>query len=92
MIGLISCGVQPRPVERQMFGLIEKFDRWDYDGSGQLDASELKEAERISGIPADELIEFYDENGDGLISLREAQAGMERVPEAREEVTNIKEQ
>lgn len=66
-----------------MIGLTEKFDRWDLNGDGFLTADELTEASRISGHPPNELIEFYDLNNDGKISLREAQAGLSRVDEAK---------
>ncbi len=67
-----------------MIGLLQKFDRWDYNGDGYLVASELKDAEQLSGIDSSEIIEFYDSNMDGRISLTEATAGMSRVDEARE--------
>jgi Ca2+-binding EF-hand superfamily protein len=72
-----------------MVGLLEKFDRWDYNGDGYLTASELKDAERLSGLPVDEIIGFYDADKDGRISFREAQAGMTRVGEAREVVEEL---
>ena len=70
------------PVERQMIGLLEKFDRWDENGDGKLTASELKEAQRRSGHTPAKIIGFYDTSGDQAISLREAQAGFSRVEEA----------
>lgn len=79
-----SCASGPGPVKRQMVGLTEKFDRWDYNGDGQLGTSELVEAERLSGYTAAEIIRFYDTGGDGLISLRETQDGMSRLGEAQE--------
>jgi len=66
-----------------MFGLIEKFDRWDNNGNGQLDATEVKEAEELSDYTAAEIIDFYDTGGNGRISLREAQDGMSRLKEAQ---------
>ncbi len=65
-----------------MIGLLEKFDRWDEDGDGNLTASELKPAEAMSGYPTARILEFYDTNHSGGISLREAQAGFKRVDEA----------
>lgn len=73
-----------------MVGLLEKFDRWDYNGDGQLTESELQETEQISGLPARDVIDFYDTNKDRKISLKEAQAGMSRLGEARETVEEIK--
>ena len=61
-------------VERQMLGMVEKFDRWDLNGDGRLTIDELDEAAEISGYPAEDILKFYDLNGDGAITLREAQA------------------
>lgn len=61
-----------------MLGLIEKFDRWDIDGDGRLDIDELTAASKITGIPPQEILEFYDTNNDGSITLREAQAAYQR--------------
>lgn len=67
-----------------MISLLEKFDRWDFNGDGFLSQSELKEAEKLSAFTPREIVEFYDVGGDGKISLREAQDGIKRLPEARE--------
>lgn len=83
-----SCSTAPGPVvpnnktERQMLGLLQKFDRWDDNGDGELDHSELTAA--LVGTPhqADRVIDFYDANRNQRISLREAQAGYDRAPEA----------
>lgn len=64
--------------QRQMIGLLEKFDRWDYNGDGRLTRDELAPATKLSGVPAAEILEFYDTNGDGGITLLEAQAGYRR--------------
>ncbi len=68
--------------ERQMLGLMEKFDRWDYNGNGLLSYKEindgvtgLKGTSRAVTYTAAEVVEFYDRNGDKSVSLREAQAG-----------------
>jgi hypothetical protein len=88
ILALSSCASGPgpitpqTPVERQMIGLLEKFDRWDEDGNGKLTASELKDAEKRSGHSPAKIIGFYDTNGDQAITLREAQAGFSRVEEA----------
>jgi hypothetical protein len=85
---LLNCTSAPGPVvpasatERQMIGLLEKFDRWDFDGNGQLTASELVEAEKLSGHTPEKIIAFYDSNRNGSISLREAQTGYARAGEA----------
>jgi hypothetical protein len=87
LIGLFSCAptlgpvVPQNAVERQMMGLLEKFDRWDENGDGKLTLDEMAEAEQRSGRPAEKIISFYDSNGDGGISLREAQRGFSRSGE-----------
>jgi Ca2+-binding EF-hand superfamily protein len=70
-------------VERQMIGLLQKFDRWDENGDGQLKAPELKEAARISGHSVTKILDFYDTDHSGGISLKEAQAGYGRVGEIK---------
>ena len=88
ILALAACASGPgpitpkTPVERQMIGLLQKFDRWDDDGDGQLTAPELRDAEKLSGHPPAKIIDFYDTNRNGAISLREAQAGFSRVGEA----------
>ena len=67
-----------------MIGLLQKFDRWDYNGDGYLTASELKPAQKASGHKPAEILEFYDTNKDGRISLREAQAAYSRSSEAEQ--------
>ncbi len=90
LCALSACATPPGSVKRQMIGLIEKFDRWDYNGDGQLVSSELKEAEEVSGLPASEIMAFYDTGGNGRISLVEAQQGMSRLDEARAKVKEIR--
>ncbi len=87
---LAACAPKPGPivpetrVEKQMIGLLEKFDRYDLDGNGQLDAKELLAAQASTGHAPAEIIEFYDRDKSGTISLREAQRGFARVDEAEE--------
>lgn len=81
---LVGCATEPGPIKRQMVGLLEKFDRWDYNGDGHLEGSELKEAGKVSQFPEEEIIEFYDTDKDGKISRDEASGGLNRVDEARE--------
>lgn len=80
---VVSCAASPGPVKRKMIGLLQKFDRWDYNGDGFLVPAELDEAERIGGVSKAEVIEFYDRNQDSKISLKEASGGIERVEEAK---------
>jgi Ca2+-binding protein (EF-Hand superfamily) len=90
LLVVVGCASRPGPivpetrVEKQMVGLLEKFDRYDLDGNGQLDAKELATAEKSTGHKAAEIIDFYDRDGNGKISLREAQRGFKRVDEAEE--------
>lgn len=72
--------------EKQMLGLIEKFDRWDYNGNGLLNTKEiddglnsLKGTNRAVTFTAAEVVAFYDKNGDKAVSLREAQAGYRKT-------------
>ncbi len=65
-----------------MLGLMEKFDRWDYDGNGLLSKKELNDGitsmngtSRTVTYTAAEVVAFYDQNGDRSVSLREAQKG-----------------
>lgn len=69
-------------VERQMIGLLQKFDLWDDDGSGFLERGELVAG--LVGTPytSQQMLDFYDTNRDGRISLREAQSGYQRSSEA----------
>lgn len=89
LVALGSCAPNPEPVKRQMIGLLEKFDRWDYNGDGHLVASELKDAEQLSGLPVGEIVDFYDTDNDAKISFREAQDGLSRLDEARETVKKL---
>ena len=76
-------------VQRQMIGLLQKFDRWDDNGDGELDATELKHGiHSLQGKPqqvtytAKDVIDFYDTDHNGKVSLTEAQAGYQRAAEA----------
>jgi hypothetical protein len=68
--------------EKQMLGIMEKFDRWDYNGNGKLNTKEivvginsLKSTSRAVTFTAADVVKFYDKSGDKSVSLREAQAG-----------------
>lgn len=81
--------VPQTPIQKQMIGLLEKFDRWDDDGSGDLDRSEIEHGiNSLKGKPqqvsytADDVMAFYDTNRNGRITLAEAQAGYRRAHEA----------
>lgn len=72
-----------------MIGLLQKFDRWDDDGDGELDSGELNHGiDSLRGKPQQvsytsvEVLAFYDTDHNGKISLGEAQAGYSRAQEA----------
>lgn len=96
LFAIASCASGPgpvvpkTPVERQMIGLLQKFDRWDDDGNGELNAAELKQGiHSLKGKPqqvsytAPQVITFYDTDHNGTISLAEAQAGYQRADEVK---------
>lgn len=91
-----ACRSGPGPVtpenrtERQMLGLLEKFDRWDDDGDGELTVKEVDHGiNRFKGTSmkvnytGKQVIKFYDKNGNASVSLREAQAGYGRADEVK---------
>jgi len=88
LVALSACSpsigpvVPKTPTERKMIGLLQKFDRWDDDGNGYLDREELAEGLARTGHSPDAVMEFYDTNRDGKISLKEAQSAYSRAPEA----------
>jgi hypothetical protein len=99
ILGIVSCARGPgpvtpqTPVERQMLGLLQKFDRWDYDGDGELDSSEISQGiKSTKGKPqevnhtAAGVIKFYDTSLNGKVSLTEAQAGYSRADEAENQL------
>lgn len=72
--------------EKQMLGLMEKFDRWDYNGDGELSAKEInagitdiKGSSKAVTYKATDVVKYYDKDGDKSVSLREAQAGYHRT-------------
>lgn len=86
---LISCGTPDNVVpenaqERRLFGLLEKFDRFDYNGDGSLTKKEVRQGIKESGVhgvtEANITSGFLrcDTNKDGKISFAEAQAAMRR--------------
>ncbi len=86
---LLAChpGIGPvtpqNSTERKMIGLLEKFDRWDENGDGNLNKRELAPAQKFTKLTPTEIIAFYDTGKDGKISLPEAQAGYARSAEAQ---------
>jgi hypothetical protein len=72
--------------EKQMLGLMEKFDRWDYNGDGELSTKEISVGiAAVTGTSkavtyrAADVVKYYDKDGDKTVSLREAQAGYHRT-------------
>lgn len=90
---LAACAPQTGSVpasnsEKQMLGLIEKFDRWDYNGNGLLSSKEiddglesLKGTSRAVSYTSAEVVKFYDRNADKSVSLYEAQKGYKNTIE-----------
>lgn len=75
-------------MQRQMVGLLEKFDRWDYNGDGELSKKEVRIGIRgLKGKPqqvpytSKAVLNFYDTNKNNKISLAEAQDGYRRAQE-----------
>lgn len=66
-----------------MAGLLQKFDLWDEDGSGELDEAEIARGLKGKGASytPEGVVDFYDTSGNGRISLHEAQAGFKRSDE-----------
>ena len=85
----VSCSSAPgpitpvTPVERQMVGLLQKFDLWDENGDGYLTEAEIVKTKQAGREPS-KVIAFYDKDGDTRISLKEAQSGLSRSDEAEE--------
>ena len=84
----MSPAVPKTPMQRQMVGLLEKFDRWDDNGDGELSKKEINQGIRsLKGKPqqvkytAREVMGFYDSDKSGKISLAEAQDGYRRSHE-----------
>ena len=90
LCGACSSGLGPvvpkNKVERQMIGLLQKFDLWDDNGDGELDHSELAMGLEGADYNPDRTIDFYDTDGNRRICLREAQAGYSRAEEAEKRI------
>lgn len=93
---LVSCGTPDNVVpenaqERRLFGLLEKFDRFDYNGDGSLTKKEVRLGVKETGVKGvteaniDHAFERCDENKNGKISFGEAQATMRREMGNREQ-------
>lgn len=87
---LPGCAPAPdAPASRQlqMYGLIQKFDRYDENGDGYLTREELARGVRrtrtfkLTSAEFDRVMKAYDVNGDDRISQQEAQRGAVRGPE-----------
>lgn len=71
--------------ERKVIALLEKFDRFDDDGNGQLTRAEIVNGIKFEGISGvdnaeiDRLFATYDTDRSGTISLHEANAALSAV-------------
>jgi len=74
------------PIHRKMFGLVEKFDRFDLDGDGYLTRQELENGvdsmgpDRLTKNQYDRVMLVYDTNGDKKVSLTEAKVAAANGP------------
>ncbi|MEP4076792.1 EF-hand domain-containing protein [Haloferula sp.] len=82
-----SSPTDPEIVGRKMIGLQQKFDLIDTDGDGFLTRAEIVAGFDDIGVvdqspeTVDAIIDFYDFNKDGKLSLRETQSGAVTGPE-----------
>jgi hypothetical protein len=71
----------------QMYGFVQKFDRFDHNGDGYLTRKEIEDGVRETGsihltaAEMDRVMKGYDLNRDKRISQHEAQLGAERGPQ-----------
>ena len=86
MSSCVSRTDEVPPIHRKMFGLVEKFDRFDTDGDGYLSRKELEAGvnsmgpDRLTKDQYDRVMIVYDTNKDGKISLKEAKLAAETGP------------
>lgn len=89
VLALVSCipgNHGAPPIHRKMFGLVQKFDRFDEDGDGYLTRQELEKGvnsmgpDRLTAQQYDQVMLVYDTNKDRKISLKEAQVAAEHGP------------
>jgi Ca2+-binding EF-hand superfamily protein len=82
-LAVVSC-IHPDPHtpdahRRKQMALLEKFDRFDYNGNGKLTKREIEQGVKESGVSGvdraelDSAMKFYDVNKDGSISRWEAE-------------------
>lgn len=87
IVGCAPPPVQPAARQRQMIGLVQKFDRFDLDGDGYLTRKEIHDGVReagtliLSAAELDQVMAAYDLNHDRRISRHEAQLGADRGPQ-----------
>lgn len=86
LFGCAPTPATPTARQRQMVGLVQKFDRFDHDGDGYLTGREVmdgvREAGTLSLTPAElkQVMRCYDTDGDKRISHHEAQRGSDLGP------------
>ena len=73
---------------RKMMALLEKFDRFDYDGNGLLTRAEIEQGIKETGVQGvdkkelDATMKYYDVTKDGSISRWEAEHVLDKpVPD-----------
>ncbi|MEO0017113.1 MAG: hypothetical protein RLZZ522_396 [Verrucomicrobiota bacterium] len=86
LAGCTPTAEQPAARHRQMYGLVQKFDRFDDNGDGYLTRKELTQGAATTGLPLtpeklDRVMTGYDKNGDKRISQVEAQQGADLGPD-----------
>ncbi len=86
LAGCTPMAEQPAARHRQMYGLVQKFDRFDDNGDGYLTRKELAQGSAASGLKLtreklDRVMKGYDKNGDQRISQVEAQQGADVGPD-----------
>lgn len=93
LVLITSCSTAPAPTDpkvvgRKMIGLQQKFYLLDTDGNGYLTRAEIIAGFDEMGVvdqspeTVDAIIDFYDFNKDGKLTLRETQSGAVTGPEA----------
>lgn len=89
VVALAACAPDPRQPQarqRQMDGLLEKFDRFDTNGNGSLTRTEIRNGVadmgtlRLTNSELDTVMAAYDTDRNGHISQAEARRAAARGP------------
>jgi Ca2+-binding EF-hand superfamily protein len=92
-VSLVASCAHPDPHSaeahgRKQMALLEKFDRFDYNGNGRLTRAEIEQGIResdvrgVDGAELDAAMKLYDVNRDGSISRWEAGRVLGKTPSA----------